>query len=157
MNNIIGMMILGGELMPHQTTKYSKKAELIDDREFELGQIWLRKDELLTIPQADRIKNGRKMHEIRAVVITQNNEQNYNKMCPIITVAPLSHRIDLKRKYDVELSSANDNVDCDCIVQIPLCQPVLKIDLEEMKGIISTEKMAEIIDAQLERLGIDID
>ena len=140
-----------------QVIKYSSKSDLIDNREFELGQIWLINDEFLAIPQADRIENSRQAHEKRAVVIVQNNDQNYNKMCPIITVAPLSHRVDLKRKYDVELSAAKDNVLQDSVAQLPLSQPVLKVDLNELKGTISTEKMAEIIDAQLERLGVDID
>lgn len=143
--------------MPNVVQQYNDRSQLIDDREFELGQIWTIKDELISIPQADRIDGARILHDKRSVVVVQNNEQNYNKMCPIITVAPLSSRIDLRRKYDILLTPEKDNVKVPCLVQLSLAQPVLKVDLDEMKGIISEESMAEIIDAQLERLGVDLD
>jgi mRNA interferase MazF len=74
-------------------------------------------------------------------------------MCPIVTVAPLSHRTDLKRKFDVLLYVGKDNVKKDCIAQMQLIQPICKVDLGEYLGFISTEKQAEIMDAFLEMIG----
>lgn len=126
-------------------TQYASITELADDRPFEFGQIYLIADELVTIPDADRVINGREKRKVRPVVIVSNNDQNCNPVCPIVTIAPLSKRVDLFRPNDVELFAERDGVAMDCILRFSLTQPVLKKDIGELKGEISIEKKQELI------------
>lgn len=139
--------------MPGVTSPYIAKVQMNDKRIFIFGQVWKIKDELIAIPNADRLQHGRELHKDRYIVIAQNNEENSLPMVPCITVIPLSHRIDLKRRYDIILSPSDDRVKVECVAMVSLIQPVLKKDLDECLGSISIDKIAEVTDAILERMG----
>lgn len=131
--------------MAPSLVQYSSISDLADGRVFEFGQIYLISDELLTIPDADRVTSGRDLKPIRPVIIVSNNSQNYNPVCPIVTVAPLSSRVDLYRPNDLELFAGQDGVVRDCILRYSLCQPVLKKDIGDCKGEISVGKKQELL------------
>jgi mRNA interferase MazF len=78
------------------------KDNLLDTREFEFGQVLLVPDELVVIPDADRV-GDRNLHRSRSVLIISNNEANTDPLTPVISVAPLSHRVDCIRLGDLEL------------------------------------------------------
>lgn len=85
------------------------------------------------------------MHQERWVVVISNNNQNYNPVCPIVTVAPLSSRTDLKKKFDLELYNSRDNVKLDSLLQLQLSQPILKVDLFDLQGEISQDAKDELL------------
>lgn len=132
--------------------------DLLDERCFEIGQIYYIKDALINIPNIDRLEdNSRKIHPGRMVVVVHNHEQNYNKFCPIIEIAPLSHRIDLKRPFDLILNrdDVNGSLKCDSIIQLQLIQPVCKADLERCIGRLKEYKIEELIAMQIDMLGME--
>lgn len=135
---------------------YRREEELIDEREFEFGQIWQIRDSLISIPDADRLGN-RNEHFCRTVIVVDNNPQNSNPFTPVITVAPLSHRVDCLREFDIPLYKDKDRVAEDCILRMSLAQPVLKKDLYKCVGMISMDSRDEIIDIQLQKVGINLE
>ena len=144
--------------MHTQVESYMNPNELIDERCFEIGQIYYIKDSLIDMPNTDRLINGgRKIHEGRMVVIAHNNDENHNKMFPVITVAPLSHRIDLKRPFDlpVNINDVDGELKYDSLIMMYLIQPVCKVDLERCVGVLKEPKTEEMLAIQIEMLGIE--
>ncbi|MBN6205038.1 type II toxin-antitoxin system PemK/MazF family toxin [Ralstonia pickettii] len=127
-----------------QEAKYQSRSELHDEREFNFGSVWKVDDRDIGIPQIDKL-DSRTLHNERWVVVISNNTENFHPLCPIVTVAPLSHRVDLQRDFDLLLSNTNDNVKVDCLLQLKLSQPILKVDLFENQGEISLEKKEELM------------
>lgn len=125
------------------SANYRDRQELNDSRGFAFGSIWKVDDRNVAIPQVDRMET-RNFHDERWVVVISNNRENYHPLCPVVTVAPLSHRVDLKRPYDLELFRERDNVKVDCLLQLKLAQPILKVDLYENKKEISEQAMIEL-------------
>ncbi|WP_338826257.1 hypothetical protein MTBGP_09500 [Moorella thermoacetica] len=134
--------------MSPEIDQYKSRRELIDNREFQIGEIYLINDGHISIPQADRLKGGRKYHHLRPVVIIHNNEENINPLCPTVMIAPLSSRTDLKRPFDLPIFKDTDGVEEDCLIQLNLSQPVLKVDLSDCLGQISMDKIKELIALQ---------
>ncbi|MBG9769418.1 type II toxin-antitoxin system PemK/MazF family toxin [Bacillus subtilis] len=124
--------------------KYQSREQLRDNRQFDFGSVWKIDDRDVSIPQTDKIPNSRFVHQERWVVVISNNNENYHPLCPIVTVAPLSHRTDLKRLFDLELLSSKDNVKVDCLLQLKLSQPILKVDLFDYQGDISDDAKEEL-------------
>lgn len=139
--------------MSFDSPKIHNREDMIDDREFIFGQIWKIRDILVGIPDADRV-GDRKEHFARCVVVVDNNDKNSSEDFPIITVCPLSHRIDCIRDFDVELKKENDGVNQDCLVRISLSQPVLKKDLHTCEGEISNDAKTEIIAVLMQKFGL---
>lgn len=125
------------------TPRFANKRALFDDRKFNFGEVWLVDDNLINMPHVDHI-GARRSHQDRWVVVISNNVENVHPLCPIVTVAPLSHRVELMKEHDLLLESSEDNVNCDCLLQIKLTQPVIKKDLRDCKGPISEDKKVEL-------------
>lgn len=126
------------------SSSYGSRRDLKDTREFHFGSVWKVDDRDVSIPQSDKISGARNVHDERWVVVISNNKENYHPLCPIVTIAPLSHRVDLKRDFDLELFKNTDNVKMDCLLQLKLSQPILKVDLYEEQGQISDESKVEL-------------
>lgn len=124
--------------------KYPNRRALYDEREFHFGSVWKVDDREVTIPQVDRT-DQRSFHDERWVVVISNSSENYHPLCPIVTVAPLSHRVDLKKKHDLELFKGRDNVKMDCLLQLKLKQPILKKDLYDYNGQIHEDTKDELL------------
>lgn len=136
--------------------RYRDRSQLVDTRIFRFGEIWLVEDSLISIPDGDYTEHpGRNLHSIRPVMIVQNNQNNVDPFSHTISIAPLSSKVEYKQRFDVLLTSARDGVEKDSLVRLWLAQPVLKVDLEHCVCVISEEAMAEVLDAQLEWLGLD--
>lgn len=135
LNSITILKILEGGLIL-QSTSYRSRRDLKDEREFQFGDVWKVDDRDVSIPQIDKL-NSRSIHKERWVVVVSNNSENTHPLCPIVTVAPLSHRTDLKRTLDLDIYRDSDNVKVDCVLQLKLSQPILKVDLFEYQGSIS--------------------
>lgn len=141
--------------MSSELSAYKSRKDIIDEREFHIGEIYKINDQLISLPAIDRLEKDRLIHEERWVVVVHSYEENINPLCPVVTVAPLSHRIDLKRPYDLPVFKDQDDVKTDSLVQLKLLQPVLKVDLGEFIGSLSEEKIEEMIAIQLLMIGID--
>lgn len=135
---------------------YQSRKELYDQREFQFGTVWKIDDRDIAIPQIDKL-GTRNIHEERWVVVVSNNRENFHPLCPIITVAPLSHRTDLKREFDLELNPHTDNVRVPSLLQLKLSQPILKVDLFEQQGHLSEEKKEELLVSIEEYFGLSFD
>lgn len=120
------------------------RESLLDNREFEFGQIWTVPDELVSIPDADRL-NDRVVHVARLILIVSNHSGNTNPLAPLVTVVPFSHRVDCMRLGDVELYAERDNLKYDSIARLRLIQPVLKADLVRCIGTISDDGKEEVL------------
>lgn len=142
--------------------KYKDRSVIKDKRQFQFGDIWKVKDELVTLLPSDRVQNGRNPHYCRTVVIIQNCLENCDEESPIIRIAPLAHRIEFAENFDVLLDpdlpdKKRDGVDTECMVQLQLAQPILKIDLYEKVAEVSQGKKEEIMATILNMVGIDLE
>ncbi|EGW39369.1 hypothetical protein DOT_2654 [Desulfosporosinus sp. OT] len=90
---------------------------LIDTRAFGFGEVWTIKDELVSIPDADRI-DDRVIHAYRSILIVSNDSGNTNPLTMTVNTAPLSHRVDLKRLGDIELRASKDNLRYDSMAKL---------------------------------------
>lgn len=136
--------------------QYNEVEDLKDTREFEFGEIWLLRDELIRLLPSDRIVNRRKMHYSRAVLVVQNCLENNDEESLLIRIAPLSTTIRFEQKFDIRLHPATDGVKDECMAQVQLTQPILKKDMFKRVGMISDDKKQEIAAAKLELLGVDL-
>lgn len=125
------------------SSNYASREQLKDTRMFSFGSIWKINDFDVHIPQVDKVGSKRTRHSERWVVVISNNNENFHPLCPIVTVAPLSSRVDLKKQHDLELNTSDDNVAVNCLLQLKLMQPILKVDLYDNKGEISEEAKVE--------------
>lgn len=132
---------------------YTNITEIKDNRQFIFGTIWQIRDSLITIPNADRLRN-RKYHFTRCVVIIDNSAENFNGNSPLISVAPISSQVHCKRKFDIELDKEDDEVLKDSIIMLDYIQPVLKKDLYKCVGDISEDKKYELIESVMIKMGL---
>lgn len=141
-------------------TKYNDKESLKDNRIFAFGDIWKVRDELIRLLPTDRIDVDRNIHPSRTVIIIQNCLYNNDEESLLIRIAPLAHQVKYQDVFDILLypdedGNIHDGVDKICMVQLQLSQPILKKDLYEKVGEISTEKKEEIAAIGLSLLGIE--
>lgn len=136
--------------------QYKEVEDLKDAREFEFGEIWLLRDELIRLLPSDRVVNRRNMHNSRAVLVVQNCLENNDEESLLIRIAPMSSTIWFEQKFDVRLHPATDEVKRECMAQVQLTQPILKKDMFKRVGMISNDKKQEIAAAKLELLGVDL-
>ena len=140
-----------------QIGKYASDSALLDNRAFFFGEVWTIDDELITIPDADRIQSGgRTQHLARSAVIVQNNSENHNPLSPVILIAPLCHETNNSKNHDILLDQAEDGVKQNSYARMRLIQPVLKKDLHKQVAEISNNKKDEILYGISEMFGIAI-
>ncbi|MFY9612506.1 MAG: type II toxin-antitoxin system PemK/MazF family toxin [Tissierellaceae bacterium] len=142
--------------------QYKSVNDIKDNRDFAFGEIWKLRDELIRLLPSDRVVDRRKFHSSRIVVIVQNCLENNDEESLLIRVAPITTTIQYAQKFDVILypnegEIKKDDVLKKCMAQIQLTQPILKKDLYEKVGEISTEKKEEIAAVKLELLGINLE
>lgn len=122
----------------------------------EFGEVYLVNDRLVSIPDADRVQDGRSFHETRRVVIVQNNTNTNYTTFPVVLVAPLTSRIETKRRYDIELFPEEEEaINKPVLIRLGLIQPILRADLGECLGTLTRPKQAEIMQAIKEIFGIE--
>ncbi len=136
--------------------KYNEVEDLKDTREFVFGEIWILRDNLISLLPSDRVVNRRNMHSSRPVLVVQNCLENNDEESLLIRVAPMSTTIRFEQKFDIRLHPATDGVKDECMAQVQLTQPILKKDMERKVGMISDDKKQEIAAAKLELLGVDL-
>lgn len=129
---------------------------LIDIRPFGFGEVWTIKDELVSIPDADRI-DDRVFHAYRSMLIVSNDIGNTNPLTLTVNTAPLSHRVDLKRCGDIELHASRDNLRYDSMAKLRLIQPLLKADLERRVTTISDDGKEDILTGLEELFGLIVE
>lgn len=102
----------------------------ITGKKIKRGEIYLFSDKWIVLPKT-RIPSQppRIEHPERLVLILQSDSDNDDVSYPIILIAPLSHRTDLKDDKDYELHKGDGGIWMDSLVQLGLIQPVLKIEL----------------------------
>lgn len=139
--------------MYNKIRAYRDLSILKDNRKFKFGSIWQVRDILINIPNIDRF-NKRKYHFSRCIVVIDNSKENFNDDSLLISIVPLSHQIDCKRKFDIELFPEKDNVKENSIMMLDYIQPILKKDLYKCVGEISEDKKYELLDIIMEKLGV---
>ena len=103
---------------------------LKDIQQFDIFSI---PDELIIFPE-ERLGQTRRKHQVRLVIVLQNNRDNSDPTIKLITIAPLSqspqhHRLDyLLKKADHQFLKG------DSFIRIRHIQPILKVDLKSKFG-----------------------
>lgn len=87
--------------------------------------------------------------------MVSNSQENFHPLCPVVTAAPLSHRTDLKRMFDIELDLKSDHLEIPCLAQTKLIQPIAKKDLSDFQGTISDPKKEELFVAVQRLFGME--
>ncbi|WP_240927592.1 type II toxin-antitoxin system PemK/MazF family toxin [Paenibacillus thiaminolyticus] len=90
------------------------------------------------------------------MLIVSNHTGNTNPLNPIVSVVPLSHRVDCMRAGDVELYRERDTLAFDSIARIRLVQPILKADLIRHVATISDDGKEEILFGIEEYFGLSL-
>lgn len=127
-------------------------ADLTDTRSFEQGDIWIIRDNLLAIPDAD--VQGRVIHSSRPVIILHETPLNSSPTFPTVMVVPLSHELSFKKSCDLELHPEEGSVVKPCLARLGLAQPVLKIDLFELRGKLTDQQLKDLLTMQVLHLGL---
>lgn len=128
----------------------------ITGKAIERGEIYLVPDKLITLPE-ERIPSrpSRTIHEQRPVLVLQTNADNAELLYPIVLVAPLSHRVDLKGEQDYRLKADQGGLTQNSIVHLGLVQPILKIELQgDAIGKLDTLAMNDIDAVLAANLGL---
>lgn len=135
---------------------YKNLEDIKDNRQFIFGAIWKVRDALINIPNIDRL-NKRTYHFTRCVIIVDNSKENFNEDSLLISIAPISSKVEFKRKFDIDLIENEDDVLEDSILMLDYVQPMLKKDLYKCVGNISEEKRYELLESIMIKLGISND
>ena len=123
-------------------------------RAIQRGEVYLIKDEVLSLPETRLPGLERELHERRPVLVVQGDEDNTNVFCRTVLVAPLSTRTDLKGKQDIELSCKETGLSRPSIAMLGLVQPILKTDLAPGVGRLSEECFTDVLNTLLCNLGV---
>ncbi|MGI6633282.1 MAG: type II toxin-antitoxin system PemK/MazF family toxin [Bacillota bacterium] len=127
------------------------RSKLWATRDYKQGEIYLVADEKVIMPDGQR-----EYHKSRPVVILSEHPLNRTPLYPLILVAPLSTRVDVKQSCDLLLKADVDGVERDCLLKLNLSQPFLKVDLSrEPVGCLSQEAIERMLALMLDLLGID--
>jgi hypothetical protein len=137
-----------------ETTDW-RKVIASDDREFNYGEIYLIKDDLINFPESLFV--GRTFHEVRPVVVTYHSVTNQNKRIWTINVAPISTQVDFRRDTDLLIDPAEGNyINRTSLIRLGLSQPVLKVDLEGPVGSLTRSQKLQLAALQMKLAGIVI-
>lgn len=120
------------------------------------GEVYLVKESAIQFPK-ERLPAAPlpRRHRRRPVVVLGCDEDNRDPDYPIILVAPLSSRVDLKGRQDFLARAGEAGLRIDSIIMLGLIQPVLRQDLEQKPlGRFGPERMAEITAMLLCNLGV---
>lgn len=120
------------------------------------GEVYLVKETAIQFPK-ERLPGAPppRRHRRRPVVVLQCDEDNHDPTYPIVLVAPLSSRVDLKGRQDFLVRAGEARLRTDSIIMLSLIQPVLRQDLEDRPlGQFSPERMEEITAMLLCNLGV---
>jgi hypothetical protein len=109
------------------------------------GDVYTVTDEEVVIPETPDEK--RIFHpQGRTCVIFSNAKQCSNVFYKIVTVAPTSSRIDLKRMYDFPVTATKQNgLDKDRLAMLGHLQPIRKVDLIKKIGELSIDVWEKLI------------
>ena len=125
-----------------------------DDRDFNFGEIFKIKDELINFPESLFAK--RTYHESRLVVITQHCRSNSNPNIWTVNIAPLSTKIEYKRDTDLEIEPKEGNyIEKKSLIRLGLSQPVLKVDLEGPVGRLTRDQLLALAALQIKLSGVE--
>lgn len=130
-----------------------RKIIACDDREFQFGEIYLIKDDLIYFPESLFV--GRTFHEVRPVVITYHSSTNRNKHIWTINIAPISSQVDFRRDTDLPIDPVPGNhIDRKSLIRLGLSQPVLKVDLDGPVGTLSRQQKLQLAALQMKLAGV---
>ncbi|MCL6450561.1 MAG: type II toxin-antitoxin system PemK/MazF family toxin [Acetobacteraceae bacterium] len=85
-------------------------------------------DSNISIPDS-KFAGERIPGKTRPVVVVFSHPYNSEPTYPIVVVAPLSTRVDMRKDCDLELQPEPDRVRERCLLRLGLIQPVCKVDL----------------------------
>lgn len=120
------------------------------------GEVYLVKESAIQFPK-ERMPGAPPphRHRRRPVVLLGSDEDNRDPTYPIILVAPLSSRVDLKSRQDFLVRAGEAGLKVDSLIMLGLIQPVLRHDLEDTPlGQFNQERMMEITAMLLCNLGV---
>jgi mRNA-degrading endonuclease toxin of MazEF toxin-antitoxin module len=143
-------------MLHSELTPFSSNAIYNTEKIVEFGEVYLVNDYLVSMPETDRTDRRTYHNNGRIILIIQNDETNYDPVeYPFIIIAPLTSKTKTKRAFDIELFVKDETViDVDVLVKLRLMQPVLRSDLGECLGEISSEKLEEVVAAFNEMFGL---
>jgi mRNA-degrading endonuclease toxin of MazEF toxin-antitoxin module len=120
------------------------------------GEVYLVKENAIQFPK-ERLPGTLPphRHQQRPVVVLQCDEDNHDPTYPIVLIAPISSRADLKKQQDFLVHAGEAGLRTDSIIMLGLIQPVLRQDLEEdCLGRFRPARMTEITAMLLCNLGV---
>ena len=111
----------------------------------EPGDVCIVKDESVVIPETPEDK--RKYHpEGRLCVILSNRSMCADPTFPIVSIAPLTHRVDLKDSCDFPLNPSDQNrLRKVSLVMLGHIQPITKQDLIKKIGSLSEDEWNDMV------------
>lgn len=95
----------------------------IDNRSFRFGQVFVVENENLSNPEYALGKKKPPEKDRTIVVLSTNNNPAY----PIVVIAPITRDLRENGQWDFPLNAGEAGLDCNCVVQLDLIQPVPKV------------------------------
>lgn len=130
--------------------KDALKAAGLSGRKIKQGGVYLVKDELLSIPPRTA---KRTLHEWRAVVVLQCQEDCDNPVRTTLLCAPTSAS-GTKAVTDYDLPKGTGGLERDSVLRLALLQPIAKADLAAELGQLDAETPKKIQTVLMVNFGI---
>lgn len=120
---------------------------------FEFGQIYLIKDEAIMFP--DNRKRKPNPNKVRPALILDVDEEFDHTNNAIVTIAPISTKLDYKRTFDIDIEKGKSNLHESSLVRVGCLQGVMKRDLGKCLGKVDDEIITKIYAALVIKFGMD--
>ncbi len=111
------------------------------------GDVYLVVDKDVVIPETTLPgAKERKYHDTRTCVVLSNEYICGDPMYPILSIAPTSHRVDLKDAADFQLAASSQNgLDVDSIVMLGHIQPMKKASCVRRIGKLTPDEWEALV------------
>jgi mRNA-degrading endonuclease toxin of MazEF toxin-antitoxin module len=99
------------------------------------GYVCLLRDGVIRLPDGE---DNRDLHQYRTVVVLSNNFLCTSLYCPLVTVAPTSHKLNRRNATEIVVRQSLDNgLTYDSRIMLAHIQPVIKTDIDRKLGELS--------------------
>lgn len=116
-----------------------------------VGGVYLVSDNCLTLPP----ERAREIHETRRpFLVLSGPAHNGDPDWPVVLGCPLSSSTSWRTGLCVKIAAGEAGSDRKTWVRIPALQPLMRSDLQDLQGTLSTERLEEVQARVLEYMGL---
>jgi mRNA interferase MazF len=109
------------------------------------GGVYLLRDDSISLPDSDPSGNRTK-HNFRTVILLSNQNICNSSACPVVTIAPLSSKLNPRAETDLIIARTPENgLDRDSRVMFGYIQPICKDEFDRQIGRLDDSQWDQIM------------